>query len=311
MGYGSPTPDIRSWLIDHGFNVSNKGSISAEMYDVHTAITEGFATVNTAISYVFKARKWMEKADQTLTRSQGLTPDHFRLFDATRFIHTPSEDTEDVQQDSADPIFTAVPPHKPIARPYTGTAFVTHQMNLGMMMLFRTAMEEAVTISYSVFESDGSQMDETYDKLLDVHNVVKMANHFLLDLVKTFHPEEAGSISDTPFWQWNMASVDIHDPESRAEGLHALRRILGGKYSGGETIENKDYPILGTHFEKVELLHDSPHIGHNCLRDDEAGWIEANGFEEITSRPMLLVHFYNGGETTHEWCYVEELVISS
>lgn len=321
MVIGSPSPAIRQWLRDNGFDVGAKGSISTEFYDVYTAVTAGHAVASKAIAYVYRVRSWIVSQGTDLTRSTPMTRHHFAKFDKAHPDHSfNTEDSAVLSRDAeieACDVVSAYPAeslmdaeaHTIHAREYSGATYVTNQMNLTYLTLFRTAMEEAISVSWTAVKTNGSPTDQTYEVLSEMDDIVKMAQVFLSDLIKTFHAEEVPSIPPAVSKLFRTATYGKAEYD-KTDFNRLLRDAAIDSVKMMRTPgENPNHPMLGTEFEGVTLEFDSPHVFNKCIREGEVGTIEANGIEGITDREILLIHWTGRTEDVHEWVYPENLVI--
>lgn len=329
--------EIRQWLKDHNFAIGDYGPISTEFHDVHTAVTEGFVKPEDAIAYVDHVRKWIIGQGTVMTRAHSLTVHHFRKFEdahptrtitsATFTVSTPEPHDQTKENDvpsihdlpdsrdsevSPEDIRISTEAVKPLL---AGTEFVTNEMNRTFITLTRTALQEAITLSYDAFQANGAIRDEgpdTVEVLNEVKSLTQMATSFLEDLLKTFHapPTDATSYSDS--WKSSLVTIPLRKMKRTSEygksspladGLDEfLRDFLGVKE--GEAEDGKS-PLLGTTFQGITMDFDFPELGNNVSCTSPSGvsltgMIEARSVDE---HDLYLIHWFDKTENVHKWVY--------
>lgn len=236
--------EVREWCKKEGYPIGDHGNVSTEYRDMMVAVTEGYVPKNSLpVKYVADVRKWMMDSGNGIERSMTIAPRWYRKYnDDHQLEDTTAEVLESMEsanegeefvnladqkaQEAAEAEAHAVNKEK-----YTGTAYVTLQMNQSFVGLANCAIFEANSALNRAFAPDGSPTESTHDDLREAYGCLQQARVFLDDLLATFTPE-------IPSHEHHVVLVNPQGllNEAVKAGLREMHPLIGKRadyYGGG------------------------------------------------------------------------------
>lgn len=310
MTVNPTTADVRAWLSENGYEPGTNGRVSAEKRDMCIASTEGYVPkLINVVKYVNDVRQWMMDSGNGIERSMSIAPHWYRRFNTEQQLEDSTDivlermenepivithddgtvehwtlaelEGNDMNEPNAADIkameAAEAEAHKTNQEKYTGTAFVTLQMNLQFASLVTTALFEAHSALGRVFNTDGTPTETAYEDLGEVVGCLKQASVFLHNLTSSFRPAQGPVVYE----------LNADSPLGKAIAFGLASVPLGG--------ENTVRTMAGT-----------PHIGKRMnLNDHETTKGTVIGFDPAST--MFMIRLDDG--TTH-WLYPNEFNIT-